>query len=140
MMVFDYAQFILDYPQFASMSESSVTKSFSLACIIGNPIITQFCTDQEQYDIACLVLAHILTLRQNGQTGRVSSAGEGTDSVSLDFNSPQWASYWVQTVYGQEIYQLMLQLLAGGHYVWDGQVPYLSNSMNGSSALGWVIV
>ena len=138
---FDYEEFIVDYPQFANMSKNTVTCAFNYqACVLGQVVSSLFEGDDVKYYWLCIVLAHILTCQQNGTTGRISSASQGSDSVSMDFRTPEWAMYWANTAYGQQVYQCMLEYLAGGHYVSDGNIPYLSDSMSGYGELAFVVI
>jgi hypothetical protein len=131
-MIFNYANFIADYPQFSTFSQSYVENEFKFGAIpMGQVVGGLFQEDDAKLYWYQVVLAHILTLQQNGLTGRVSQAGQGSESVSLDMNAPQWSSYWIQTTYGQKVYQMMQEYLYGGHYISDGEIPYLGEAMNG---------
>ncbi len=137
---FDYAQFIIDYPEFVGYSSSTnVTNIFNnQATVIGQIVASLFKEVSDQYYWLCLTLAHILARRKLGLTGRLSNVTQGSESASFEFNSPQWASYWNTTVYGQDIYQCIMEYAAGGTYFSDGSVPYLGESMNGAYSLAWV--
>lgn len=137
---FDYNEFLADYPEFVGyLTQSRVTKIFTFeACVLGQVVSACFCKDDVKYYWICQVLAHLLSCQMVGLPGRPSSVSEGSDSASFEFNAPEWAQWWVQTPYGQSVYQCMMTYLAGGHYVSNGEEPYLGNSMNGADALGWV--
>ena len=122
---FDYAEFILAYPEFVDYStESNITNVFNYQAVVTGQVVSSLFTDNdEQYYWLCLVLAHILKCRMLGLSGRVSSVGQGSESATFDLNSPAWAQYWNKTPYGQEIYQCISEYLSGGHYISNGQEP-----------------
>ncbi len=136
---FNYSQFILDYPEFATYSTSTnVTNVFNFQAVVQGQVVSSlFADDSEQYYWLCVVLAHILTCRMLGLTGRLSNVGQGSESASFDMTTPAWAQYWAKTVYGQEVYQCVMEYLAGGHYVSNGEYPYLGESMNGANEIGF---
>lgn len=136
---FNYSQFITDYPEFATYStQSNITNVFNnQAVVVGQVVSSLFTDDSEQYYWLCVVLAHILTCRMLGLSGRLSNVGQGSESASFDMNSPAWAQYWNKSVYGQEVYQCVQTYLSGGHYISNGEIPYLGNSMQGTYAVDW---
>jgi hypothetical protein len=137
---FDYAQFIIDYPEFVGYSSpTAVTATFNnLAVVIGQAVSALFCDDSEQYYFSTLTLAHILTCRMLGLPGRPASVGQGSENITFELNSSEWAQWWNKTVYGQEISQVMREYLMGGHYISNGQIPYNGDAMQGTYELGWV--
>lgn len=141
-ITFDPIQFKLDFPQFAGISDNKLTNDFNFqACVLGQVVSSLFIEDDVKYYWLCLVLAHILTCTQNGLVGRPDSVTQGSESASFAFDSPQWAAWWANTPYGQVIYQCMLEYLAGGHYISNGEMPYLGDSMqlgNNYGDIGYV--
>ena len=136
---FNPSQFKSDYPQFDTVSDSKLTNVFNFeACPLDQVVSALFCDDDVKYYWLCVALAHLMTLEQLGLTGRLDSVTQGSESASFQMDMPQWAQYWQQTVYGQKIMQAMETYLAGGHYISNGEEPYLGESMNGAGALGWV--
>ena len=115
---FDYAAWAIAYPQF--------TANASQAMVTG-PILTlaqQYCrndgggpvTDATmQTQLLWLMVAHVAALffGQNGDTpsalvGRLSSASEGSVSVSSEFpQQPPAAAWYNQTVYGAAYWVMM---------------------------------
>jgi hypothetical protein len=135
---FDYAQFILDYPQFATISESKATNVFNYeACTLGQVVSSLWQDNDTKYYWLCVVLAHLLTCEQLGLTGRLSSVTQGSESASFNKDSPLWSQFWDETVYGQKVFQAMSEYLAGGHYVSNGEMPYTGNAMNGMNEIGF---
>jgi len=138
---FDAAKFKLDYLQFSNVSDNKLTNTWTYsACVLGQVVSSLFQEDETKYYWLTIVLAHILTCEQNGLTGRPDNVSQGSESVSFDFDSPAWSIYWAQTPYGQQIYQCVAMYLNGGHYISNGEIPYLSNSMSGINELqsyGW---
>jgi hypothetical protein len=139
MITFDYDQFVAEYPEFVGYStKQNVTNVFNMqATVMAQPISACFEDEDEQYYWICLVLAHILTRRQLGLSGRISNVSQGSESATFDMDAPAWAQYWNATVYGQDVYQTIQTYLAGGHYVSNGEEPYLGNAMNGAFATGF---
>jgi len=136
---FNPTTFKTDYPQFDQISDDKLTNTFIYeAKIMGQIVSSLFTDDNIQYYWLCVTLAHILTCETLGLTGRLSSVTQGSESANFDMKMPTWSQYWEQTVYGQKIMLVAQEYLSGGHYISDGQQPYLSNSMNGSGAIGWV--
>lgn len=127
-MTFNPAQFIIDYPQFANISSTTLTNVFINETLPQCGWITTYAeyyttwTDTVQYYWQCMVLAHILTARYgaNGSgsgsqlLGRVSAADTGKVKVKLTYTTPDsygdYAAEWNKTVYGQTIYKMIVAL------------------------------
>ncbi len=136
---FNYAQFIVDYPEFVGYSsQANITNIWNRsATVIGQNASALFTDDDEQYYWISVMLAHILTCRMLGLPGRPASVGQGSENITFDLSAPAWAQWLAKTVYGQEIMAVMQEYLNGGHYISNGQMPYLGNSMNGAYELGF---
>lgn len=135
---FNYCEFIEDFPEFSEMSKRKVTNTFNYAAKnLGQAVSTIWCDNNVKYYWLTIVLAHILTPLLNGTTGRLNSVSQGSESAGFDFNAPDWASYWITTPYGQLVYEAIIEFLAGGHYISNGEVPYLGESMNPGNEINY---
>jgi hypothetical protein len=135
MIPFDPTQFKLDYPKFDQISDNKLTNTFNNgAKQLGTPVINCFVAEDEQYYWQCVVLAHILQIELTGLVGTPQNFGEGSESLSLKNNAPDWMWWWEQTPYGQQCAQIIQQTQGGGHYTTSSPPPYMANSMN---AWGW---
>lgn len=108
-VTFDYATWILIYPQFASLSQTQVING-------ALPIAQLYCrndgqgpvsTPETQTTLLGLMVAHICQLMYgvNGQAasglvGRISDATEGSVSVSADFPTTPNNAWFMQTPFG----------------------------------------
>jgi hypothetical protein len=121
-VTFDPANFALAYPAFSNVPTTVLQNSFNLATLLCNN------TDKSPVeDVAIretllwLLVAHISTL--NGQTnttvangsagtpqalGRISSATEGSVSISSDYPMSNNSAYFKQTQYGAMYWQMIL--------------------------------
>ncbi len=130
---FNPTQFKIDYPQFATLSDAYLTQVYTYEALdLGSKVIALFRDVNYAYYWSCVVLAHILTLTGNDgdgtfQTGRVSSATEGSVSgafASVDTDSNTW---WNSTAYGQKVWQLIRK---------RGGATYYSGNRAGSNFWG----
>jgi len=104
------------YPQFIEINNQALVMTFNHeAIILGEKVIA--CVDGEDDKLywAQVVLAHILTLEVNQQTGRVSQASEGDVSGSFDYLSTTDDKWWAETTYGQKCFKL-IQMCGGFIY------------------------
>lgn len=101
--IFNYANFLLAYPQFVGYSnQSNVTNIYTYEALSnGEKVINLFRDTNYQYYWSCVVLAHILTIYQQGLTGRVSQATEGTVNGSFEKLGNVDSAWWDMTTYGQ---------------------------------------
>ncbi len=137
MIPFDPTQFKIDFPRFANISDAKLTAMFNgSASVLAIPVTNSVCEDTDKYYWQCVVLAHILQLEEYGITGTPQSFGQGSDSGAFHIDLPQWANWWGQSPYGQQCYQLIQQRQGGGHFFGNGEMPYMSNAMNGMYQLG----
>lgn len=115
MLPFNPTEFKTDYPQFAALSDTYLTKVYdNEALVLGTKVIGCVTGDSQRAYYADLVLAHILTVSGQGstgtgQTGRISQASEGDVSGSFDYPTTLDNAWWSQTVYGQKCWQLINQ-------------------------------
>lgn len=121
-MPFDPAQFKLDYPQFANLSDTQLTNYFNGSAVPQSQWIYQYCNWDGTLQLywQSMTLAHILTglYGSNGNgistslPGRVSQASTGDVNVNFEYATPKdsYEAYWNKTPYGQQIYAMMMQI------------------------------
>lgn len=111
---FIYADWIVRFPEFASVTEPTATDYFTEAGLYINNTDGSYVSDLAiRTRLLYLVTAHLAAIYSgvNGQApsplvGRISSAAEGSVSVSTEMgpmtNSQAW---WMQTKYGAAFWQ-----------------------------------
>lgn len=116
-VVFDLAAFRESYPEFDAVSDSLLNANFVKATVYLNNTDSSPVADVNQRAVFLdMLVAHItaLTSGVNGQAasglvGRVTSASEGSVSVSVDAGPSSSASWWyLQTPYGAAYWQATL--------------------------------
>lgn len=122
-VTFDYSAFIAAYPTFNLVSQSILQRCFDQSCLILNNTDSSVVKDvTERTTLLWLLVAHIATLMGQTNTniaagtqgavsnaGRLSSASEGSVSISYDFPAFTMSqAYFVQTQYGFTYWQLIL--------------------------------
>lgn len=115
-VVFDYDQWIVAFPQFATApGETPVTS----VCL---PIAEQYCRNdgggpvqsiELQTQMLNLMVAHVCQLlygpngnNPSGIVGRITNASEGSVSVGSDFPVTQATAWFAQTTFGAMFLQL----------------------------------
>jgi hypothetical protein len=124
-VTFDYSTWVLRYPEFQQISAPLAQLYFNEA--------TLYCDNSPCSQLACnptalamflnMITAHIAALN-NANTatgssplvGRVSSASEGSVSVSTELNVPGGAAWFAQTKYGLAYWQASAAYRLGGFY------------------------
>jgi hypothetical protein len=114
-VVFNFTEFTAIYPEFTTAGAPACQLNFSLATLnlsncCGSPV-----TDPNiRQSLLYLLTAHLTLLftpcgaNNNvppGIVGRVSSASEGSVSVSADFPSSPESAWFLQTKYGAQFWQ-----------------------------------
>jgi hypothetical protein len=113
-VTFDYASWVLIYPQFSSLQQTQVTNG-------ALPIAELYCRNDGggpvssaaiQVNLLGLMVAHICQLiyGANGQApsplvGRINNATEGSVSVGTDFPSTPNNAWFLQTPFGAAFWQ-----------------------------------
>ncbi|HEX2753728.1 MAG TPA: DUF4054 domain-containing protein [Alphaproteobacteria bacterium] len=113
-ITFDYASWVLIYPQFASLDQTQVING-------ALPIAELYCrndglgpvsTAATQTTLLGLMVAHICQLMYgvigkapSGLVGRISDATEGSVSVSADFPTTPNNAWFMQTPFGAAYWQ-----------------------------------
>lgn len=120
-VVFDYAAWEARYPEFVNVSQGYAQLCFNEATLYCANVLRIVCDPCVLATLLNMLTAHIVKLyspQVNGQpstasgatanpgaVGRVSSATEGSVSVSLDLpNQPQAAAWYQQTQYGASFF------------------------------------
>lgn len=115
-----------EYPQFSLFTDGQLKAAFKIACLLldnteASPV--PYNPDKGIYDretMLYLLVCHLCTLAKwvtEGQSGPVTSASEG--SVSVSFSVPQTTgeTYYTQTPCGQTFWKLAAAYRSGGRYI-----------------------
>lgn len=128
-VVFDSQDFLEAYPQFAPngrqlLTDAQLRQAFDVACLMldnsdGSPV--PYDPDREimiRRTLLWLIVCHLATMAlwPAGQAGAMSSATEGSVSVSFSAPASQGKAFWNQTPCGQTYWQAIQKYLAGGRY------------------------
>jgi hypothetical protein len=115
-VIFDYPSWILRYPEFSAVTEPRADLFFSEATLyLRNDGTSPIQDVGKRAVILNMLTAHIAAMAGqatagDGLVGRVSSASEGSTSVSTEYNIPGSAAWFVQTTYGAAAWQAMAPL------------------------------
>lgn len=113
-VVFDLAGFRVRYPEFASLSDALLNAYFLEATLYLDNTDGSIVSDITiRSPLLNMITAHVAALNGgvNGQAatdlvGRISSASEGSVSVSAEMGPPSGSSAWfMQTRYGSAFWQ-----------------------------------
>lgn len=117
---FDYAAWVLRYPEFGAVSAERAALFFAEAGLYLDNTDASLVTDVAYRGVLLNMLtAHIAALsgaleadgKPTGLVGRVSSASEGQVSVSVDAGAlPGSAAWFMQTSYGMAYWQATKRL------------------------------
>ena len=115
-VVFDYNEFIEQFPELKNLTEEQLQGWFDTACCIvnntdGSIVCDVICRKKMLY----LLTAHYGTLfnRGAGAVGSMTSASEGSVSVGYSANLPNNLLFFGQTQYGLMYWQLILPYRTG---------------------------
>ncbi len=114
-VVFDYPEWIIQYPEFASVTQPVAQSYFdrlTIGGLVDNTATSIIQNLPERTILLNLAVSHLAYLSgalnpsQRGLVGRISSASQGSVSVQTEFNSKGGANaaWWNQTSYGAEFY------------------------------------
>ena len=117
---FDFAKWQASYPEFTGVTSGQAAAFFDRATIyLANDGSGPVSDAGKQLTLLNMLVAHIAALSVNADgtpkspstpVGRVSSATEGSVSVSLDMGAtPGTAAWYQQTRYGAEFYAATAQ-------------------------------
>lgn len=117
-VVFDAAAFKVAYPEFAAVSDTVLQSCFDTAGLyLSNEDCSPVPDLAKRQQFLWLLTAHIAALRgfgpgagRAGMVGRISSATEGSVSVSTEYGVPGTSAWFIQTPYGAEFWQATLYL------------------------------
>lgn len=126
---FDYAKWILRYPQFACVGPELAQEYWDEATLYWrNDGTGPVCDATKQRMFLNMLTAHIATLNApktidgiqqpaSPLVGRISSASEGSVSVSSEMNFPPGSAQWFnQTTAGAAFYQATAGFRLGAYY------------------------
>lgn len=117
-VIFDPAAFKQAYPQFAAVNDAVLTNYFNLATLYLSNTDCSIVQDiPKRTTLLWLLTAHIAYLSgalnpggQPGLVGRISSATEGSVSVSAEMPGSPNAAWFNQTAWGAMFWQSTLSL------------------------------
>lgn len=134
--VFDYDLWVTTYPEFATVTEPVATVQFDTATLFLNNTECSPVRDvTRRLSLLNMVTAHLTKLfvtvggvAPSGLVGRVSSATEGSVSVSTEYVAAQTNSqaFWNQTPYGALFWAATVGLRSA-RYV-PGPRPFLGSA------------
>lgn len=111
---FDYAAWIVRYPEMAAVSATAAAAYFAEAGLYLDQGPTSAVRDPvKRLLVSQMIVSHIASLATQaagggggspGLVGRISSASEGSVSVSAAYEVPGTAAWWSQTPYGASAY------------------------------------
>ncbi|EAR8731058.1 DUF4054 domain-containing protein, partial [Salmonella enterica] len=115
-VTFDSQVFVSLYPEFSTATPELLTAVFNqvTALYLDNTDDSPVTDLNEREQLLFLLVAHLCSLRglgsgkdgQAGLVGRITSASEGSVSVSVDNSGSNDASWWyLQTSYGADYWQ-----------------------------------
>jgi hypothetical protein len=110
-VTFDYARWVERYPEFLQVLEPRAQGFFDEACLFLSNAETSFVTDaSKRATMLSMLTAHMAALNGccegggSGLVGRITSATEGSVSVSAQFDAPMSAAWLSQTKYGAALW------------------------------------
>ena len=113
---FDYTAWSARYPEFSTTVTSGTAPLFfaEAGLYLNNAGCSPVQDIPTQTLIMYAITAHVAALNvgtngapASGLVGRISSASEGSVSVSVDLAVPKGAEWWGQTKYGFSAYQML---------------------------------
>lgn len=118
-VVFDPAEFKEVYPQFANTADTVCRFAFTEAELYLNNTDASIVSNEEKRKLLLYMLTcHILTLKERGgdTVGQLSSASEGSVSVSYSVPSVAGAEWFSQTQCGLAFWQAIKPYTLGPRY------------------------
>ena len=111
---FVVAEFREEYPFFSNLTDTQLSSLFRKACLrLRNDAKSCVKDIEVRKEFLYLIVAHLATLFQkalagNGLVGRISSASEGSVSVSSEYSVSQVGGekWWSQTQWGADYWTL----------------------------------
>jgi len=125
-VLFDSDEFTAIYPRFANvLTPSQLENAFDTACLMldnTNGSVVPYDPDngvKDRKTLLYMLTCHLATvaLWGNGQTGPVSSASEGSVSVSFAVPDAASTSWFKSTPCGQAYWQATRKYVVGGRYI-----------------------
>ena len=118
LVVFDPTSFKLRYPEFVNVDNGLLTLFFDEATLyLSNKDNSPVQNIPRRTMLLNMLVAHIAAINGKlnaggipGPVGRVSSASEGSVSISTEYLLPGTHAWFTQTVYGASFYQATVAL------------------------------
>lgn len=125
-VVFNAAEFRDIYPEFAGAADAALSVNFSLSTLnLSNCCGSVVADPAVRQSLLYLLTAHISLLftpctannnQPPGMVGRISSASEGSASVSAEFPTTPESAWFMQTKYGAQFWQIT-SVVRTMHYI-----------------------
>lgn len=125
-LTLDIAKFRAAFPVFANTTtypDALLNLQWEIATAYVSDVNCGALRDGARLSALWLALAHLLwlgTLVSRGQGGTGAKTGATIDKVSVQYQAPSagsdWAWWWLQTPYGQQLLALLGAAGAGGFY------------------------
>lgn len=130
-VVFDVAEFREDYPFFQNVSDRQLNRFFKRAENSFLKNTNDSCIEdlEERKDLLYLIVAHLATLFQQAESGntlvgRISSATQGSVSVSSDYGTlGKNEKWWVQTKWGADYWAATAQYRTSQYVITKFPMP-----------------
>lgn len=119
-VIFDFSDFVLEFPEFAGVEETLATKMFTKATrYLDNSDNSPICNLDIRQEALYLLVAHFLELqkRGGGTVGTLTNATEGSVSAGFSLQNSTVPAPWNQTQYGCDYWALIYPLLPSPLYV-----------------------
>lgn len=120
---FDYEEFIQEYPEFSTFTQTQLQNFFDIATgILNNTYSTPVCDKDKLKRMLYLLTAHIAFLHKRGMgvVGVLSGATEGSVSTNFAVPTNQNAQWYLQSGYGQLFWQMSLPYRLGKYVAYVG--------------------
>ena len=119
-MTFDIEKFRTIYPQFAEIPDATLEFMWTNALMISGIEDDTRIPEAQKENLLFMLVCHLATLAQRGTAGAMSSATEG--SVSVSYSSPQYgkeSDWYMTTPCGAAYWQIIKGHRYGGMW-FDG--------------------
>lgn len=118
-VIFDFSDFIEEFPEFAKVDEVFANRMFVKATrYLDNTDNSFICDEGMRTEALNLLVAHFLEIqkRGGGAVGTLTNATEGSVSAGFSLQNSTVPAPWNQTQYGVEYWALVYPLLPSPFY------------------------
>jgi hypothetical protein len=112
-VAFNYDNWVAQFPEFQYITQPMAQAYFNWATLYCQNTLRFVCDPNTLTMLLNMLTAHLAKLfaplptgqNSSDAVGRIASAGEGSVNVSLDYNAPQAASWYLQSRYGAAFWE-----------------------------------